>query len=58
MGIAKFRRGDGVEFETEEGSASFELMVKDGSFDRIVEQTEPDTKAVQAVDLSKLSKNS
>lgn len=37
--IAKFKRGDGIEFETEVGSASFELMEKDGGFERL--DTEP-----------------
>lgn len=33
--IAIFKRSDGAEFHAEEGSESFKLMTKDGSFTRI-----------------------
>lgn len=48
-----FRRGDGVEFTVEEGSAAFELMSTDGSFRRLDEEGEP--AAQDPEDLSKLT---
>lgn len=54
--IAKFRRGDGIEFETEVGSAVFETMIKDGGFERIDTEPEATGEIEIEIDLSKLSK--
>lgn len=67
--IAKFKRTDGVEFECEVGSASFELMQKEGAFmltsidderqpiSAIEPETAPDPNAVPVpVDRSKMTK--
>jgi hypothetical protein len=65
VNIAKFRRGDGVVHEAEEGSESFKLMSKDGSFERVnvdpasEKQTEPNGSHPgdkTPVDLTKLGK--
>ena len=36
MAIVKFRRGDGAEFEVEEGSPAYERILADGGFERAV----------------------
>lgn len=54
--LTKFRRVDGVEFEVDEASASFELMARDGSFTRIGVETSAAETDEAAVDRSGLSK--
>lgn len=52
---AKFRRSDGLELEAEIGSASFEMMEKQGDFQRIDDEPAKAESDVE-IDLSKLNK--
>lgn len=52
---ANFRRGDGVEFSAEVGSASFDLMAKTGGFERIWPAGEAPEQTAEPNDLSGLT---
>lgn len=54
--IAIFKRGDGIEFSAEVGTAAFELMTKDGGFERIDTEPAKEEKPAVEIDLAKLSK--